>query len=160
MRRWHHTYVLPSCRKGLPGFLLAIILTFTASAVPVHAGPHRNMINLRGDEVLVPNEVPPRKYFVFQRLISVDDRLVVFLYRDPRFQHDVDYSETYSLNGELLEIAWYRPTEGLKRARDINFGNSEATAPARILEIVREFRGHNRELDMVTTVESLWSDMY
>lgn len=159
MKTRSHISTLPSCHKGLPGLLLAIFLTFTASPVPVHAGPHRNVVNLRGDQVLVPVQVPPRKYFVFQRLISVDDQLIVFLYRDPRFRHAVDYSETYNLSGELLEIAWYKPTEGLLRARDINLGNPEATAPARILEIVRQFREPNRDSVTASEEEGVWFEL-
>ncbi|MBW8065072.1 MAG: hypothetical protein FVQ04_04225 [Nitrospira sp.] len=92
-------------------------------------------------------------------MISIDDRLIVLLYRDARFRHSVDYSETYNLQGELLEIAWYHPTEGLQRARDINLSSPEATAPARVLEIVHEFREHDRGSDQVTTDERLWLDL-
>jgi hypothetical protein len=71
-----------------------------------------------------------------QRLISVEDRLIVFLYSDPRFRRSVNYAEAYNLTGELLEIAWIKPTGGLGVARDINLGNRKATAPARIMKIV------------------------
>jgi hypothetical protein len=117
------------------------------------------MVNLRGDQVLVPADIPPKQYFVFQRLVSVDDQLIVFLYRDPRFRHAVDYSETYNLKGELLEIAWYKPTEGLKRARDINLGDPQATRPARILEMIYEFREPDRESDIVTEDARLWLEL-
>ncbi|MFQ5575277.1 MAG: hypothetical protein ACE5E0_06620 [Terriglobia bacterium] len=156
MKPWNNISILPSCKRGLPGLLLSVVFTFTVSVLPLHAEPHRNMVNLRGDQVLVPADVPPKQYFVFQRLISVEGRLIVFLYRDPRFRHSVDYSETYNLQGELLEIAWYRPAEGLQRARDINLGNPQATEPARILEIVYEFREHDRGPDDVTQDARLW----
>ncbi|MEE9123035.1 MAG: hypothetical protein V3U14_00880 [candidate division NC10 bacterium] len=159
MKPWTHKFILPSCKRGLPGLLLAFLFTFTVSVVPLRAEPHRNVVNLRGDQVLVPGDVPPKERFVFQRMISIDDRVIVFLYRDARFRHSVDYSETYNLQGELLEIAWYRPTEGLQRARDVNLGNPEATAPARVLEIVHEFREHDRGSDQVTTYERLWLDL-
>ena len=94
----------------------------------------RAIVNLRGDQVLVPGDVPPKDHFILQRLMSVDDRLIVFLYSGPKFQTRVDYSETYNLNGELLEIAWYHPTSGLKRVRDVNLGNPDAKGPARILK--------------------------
>lgn len=117
-------------------------------AIPtsLQAESQRTLINLRGDQVLVPVDVPPKKDYVFQRLISVNDRLIVFLYRDPKFGRPVDYAETYNLTGELLEVAWYQPTEGLKRARDINLGNPKATEPARILKIVQEFPLPGRRL--------------
>ena len=118
--------------------LLAILIILTVSATPLYAESQRAMVNLRGDQVLVPNNVPPKERFVLQRLISVDDRLIVFLYRDPRFRRSVDYAETYNLMGELLEVAWYEPAEGLKRVRDINLGDPKAKGPARILEISRE----------------------
>jgi hypothetical protein len=94
------------------------------------------VVNLRGDQVRVPIEVPSKERFVLQRLISLDDRLIVFLYRDPKFRRPVDYAETYNLMGELLEIAWVEPARGLTIARDINLGKPEATGPARVLEII------------------------
>lgn len=112
-----------------------MLFILTVSVAPLHAEPQRTVVNLRGDQVLVPMDVPPKEQFVLQRLISVDDRLVVFLYRDPRFRRPVDYAETYNLTGELLEIAWYEPDGGLVTARDINLGNPKAKRPARILEI-------------------------
>lgn len=71
----------------------------------------------------------------------MDDRLIVFLYRDPKFRHPVDYAETYNLMGELLEITWVESTGGLTIARDVNLGNPRAKGPARVLEIVG-FRQH------------------
>ncbi|MFQ5960681.1 MAG: hypothetical protein ACE5MG_04735 [Candidatus Methylomirabilales bacterium] len=112
-------------------------------------------VNLRGEEVVIPGDVPPKERFVLQQLISVDNRLIVFLYSGPRFHRRVDYAETYNLNGELLEIAWYDPTGGLKRARDINLGNPKATRPARILEMFREVRQGGRRLDTALEVETL-----
>ena len=123
-------------RKGLRELLLVILTTLAVSASPLHAGSETMVANLRGDQVRVPMEVPPKERFVLQRLISVDDRLIVFLYRDPKFRHPVDYAETYNLMGELLEITWVEPTGGLTIARDINLGNPKAKGPARVLEIV------------------------
>ncbi|MFQ5989417.1 MAG: hypothetical protein ACE5K9_05835 [Candidatus Methylomirabilales bacterium] len=124
-------------------FIWAFILLYgslsLAIPTPLYAEPQRTMVNLRGDEVLVPADVPAKKDYVLQRVMSVDDRLIVFLYRDPKFGRPVDYAETYNLMGELLEVAWYQPTAGVKRARDINLGKSEANGPARILRIVQEF---------------------
>ncbi len=143
-------------RTGLPEFLLAMLFfTLTVSGTALHAADQKTMVNLRGDQVLVPTDIPAKERFVFQRLLNVDNQLVVFLYSDPRFRRPVDYSETYNLKGELLEIAWYKPTEGLKRARDINLGNPKAAGLARILEIVHEFRGHNQGPDTVTKNERL-----
>ena len=87
---------------------------------------------------MVPIEVPPKERFVLRRLINVNDQLIAFLYSDPRFRRPVDYAETYNLMGELLEIGWYTPTEGVKRARDINLGNRKARGPARILKILND----------------------
>ena len=115
--------------------LLAILIILTVSGTPLYAESQRAMVNLRGDQVFVPMDVPSKERFVLQRLVSVDDRLIVFLYRDPRFRRSVDYAETYNLMGELLEVAWYEPAEGLKRVRDINLGDPKAKGPARILEI-------------------------
>jgi hypothetical protein len=112
-------------------FITAVLLIY-----PLHAGAETTVANLRGDQVRIPMEVPPRERFVLQRLISVDDRLIVFLYSDPRFQRSVDYAEAYNLTGELLEIAWIKPTGGLGVARDVNLGNRKATGPARVLEII------------------------
>jgi len=123
-------------RKGLRELLLVILTTLAVSGSPLHAGSETTVANLRGDQVRVPMEVPPRERFVLQRLISVDDRLIVFLYSDPRFRRPVDYAEAYNLTGELLEIAWIKPTGGLGVARDINLGNRKAKGPARVLEIV------------------------
>ena len=125
-----------SRRKGLRELLLVILTTLAVSVNPLHAGSETTVANLRGDQVRVPMEVPPKERFVLQRLISVDDRLIVFLYRDPKFRHPVDYAETYNLRGELLEIAWVEPTGGLTIARDINLGKPEARGPARVLEII------------------------
>ncbi len=76
----------------------------------------------------------------------------MFLYRDPKFRHPVDYAETYNLMGELLEITWVEPTGGLTIARDINLGNP-TKGPARVLEIVG-FRQHgfspDRQPDTLT----------
>lgn len=118
--------------------LLAILIALTVSVAPLYAASQKMMVNLRGDEVTVPADVPSKDSFVLQRLVSVDGRLIAFLYRDPRFGRSVDYVETYNLMGELLEISWYNPSQGLKRARDINLGNSRAKRPARILETLRE----------------------
>lgn len=126
----------PLRRQGLPELFLAILIALTVSVSPLYAESQAKVVNLRGDQVVVPMGVPPKERFILQQLISVDDRLVVFLYRDPRFRHPVDYAETYNLMGELLEIAWVEPTGGLTIARDINLGNRRATGPARILEIV------------------------
>ena len=125
-----------SRRKGLRELLLVILTTLAVSVNPLHAWSETTVANLRGDQVRVPMEVPPKERFVLQRLISVDDRLIVFLYRDPKFRHPVDYAETYNLMGELLEITWVEPTGGLTIARDINLGNPRAKGPARVLEIV------------------------
>ncbi len=124
----------PCLRKRLSALVLAFLIGLAGS--PLHAGSETTVVNLRGDQVRIPMEVPPRGRFVLQRLISVDDRLIVFLYSDPRFRRPVDYAETYNLTGELLEIAWIKPTGGLGVARDINLGKRKATAPARILEVV------------------------
>lgn len=112
----------------------------------LHAESLRSMVNLRGDQVLVPIEVPPKERFVLQRLISVEERLVVFLYHDPRFRRPVDYAETYNLMGELLQVAWVESTGGLRIARDVNLGKPGVTRPARILEIVRQVPGADRGL--------------
>ena len=139
------------CRwKVLSMLLLALLIGLAGSLSPLHAGSEATVVNLRGDRVRVPLQVPPKQQFVLQRLISVDDRLIVFLYSGPKFQGPVEYTETYNLNGELLEIAWYDPGEGLRRARDINLGDKTATKPARILEIVREVPGADREFDRKT----------
>ena len=98
------------------------------------AESQRAIVNLRGDQVLVPGDVPSKDRFILQRLISVDDRLIVFLYSDSGFQTQVDYVETYNANGELLEIAWYDSTSGPKIVRDVNLGNRDAKRPARILK--------------------------
>ena len=98
------------------------------------AESQRAIVNLRGDQVLVPGDVPPKDRFILQRLISVNDRLVVFLYSDPRFQARIDYMEVYNVSGELLEINWYDPTSGPKIVRDVNLGNRDTKAPARILK--------------------------
>jgi hypothetical protein len=135
--------------------LLVILFTLAVSVAPLHAESQRTMVNLRGDEVFVPLDVPTRDSFVLQRLISVDERLIVFLYSGPKFQRRVDYAETYNLNGELLEIAWYDPAGGLKRARDINVGSSKATRPARILEMFRELRKHDGQSDKATEIGTL-----
>ncbi len=131
-------------RKGLFELLLVILFTLTVAATPLHAESQRTIVNLRGDDVLVPADVPRKEQFELQRLISVDDRLIVFLYSGPQFERRVDYAETYNLSGELLEIAWYDPTGGLKRARDINVGDDKITKPARILEMFHE--PHERDL--------------
>ena len=136
VRGLHDSDRRPGLRKGLSAFLLVFLIGLAGSVSPLHAGSETTVVNLRGDRVRVPMEVPPRDRFVLQRLMSVDDRLIVFLYSDPKFRRSVDYAETYNLSGELLEIAWYKPTGGLGIARDINLGNRQATGPARILEIV------------------------
>jgi hypothetical protein len=135
--------ILPVALSGLVAISVAPALaeeapkgigTASGDLVSVRdAEPQRAIVNLRGDQVLVPGDVPPRDRFILQRLISVDDLLIVFLYSDSRFQTRVDYAETYNLNGELLEIAWYDPTSGLQRVRDVNLGNRDAKRPARIL---------------------------
>ncbi len=139
MKAWSEMFILsPSRWKGLPKLLLAILFVLTVSVSPLHAGSQRIMVNLRGDQVVVPIEVPPKERFVLRRLINVNDQLIAFLYSDPRFRRPVDYAETYNLMGELLEIGWYTPTEGVKRARDINLGNRKARGPARILKILND----------------------
>jgi hypothetical protein len=136
--------ILPVAVSGLMAISVAPALaeeapeeigTTSSDLVSVRdAESQRAIVNLRGDQVLVPRDVPPKDRFILQRLISVDDRLIVFLYSDPRFQTRVDYAETYNVNGELLEIAWYDFTSGLKRVRDVNLGNRDAKRPARILK--------------------------
>jgi hypothetical protein len=109
--------------------------TTSSDPVSVRDGEsQRAIVNLRGDRVLVPGDVPPKDRFVLQRLVSVDDLLIVFLYSDSRFQARVDYVETYNLSGELLEIAWYDAASGLQRVRDVNLGNRDAKRPARVLK--------------------------
>jgi len=130
------SWVIKKTRKGLTALLLMFLIGLAGSVSPLYGGSETTVVNLRGDQVRVPMEVPPRERFVLQRLISVDSRLIVFLYSDPRFRRPVDYAESYNLIGELLEIAWFNPTGSLVVARDINLGNRKATGPARILEIV------------------------
>jgi hypothetical protein len=134
-------WVVERFRKGLSAFLLAFLIGVVGSASPLHADALRSMVNLRGDQVLVPSEVPPKESFVLQRLMSVDERLIVFLYHDPKFRGPVDYAETYNLIGELLQVAWYEPDGGLRIARDINLGSPSATRAARILKII-DLREH------------------
>ena len=92
-------------KRGCLSLLLLMLFTLTFNVVPLHAESVRTLINLRGDKVLVPIDVPPKERFVLQRLISVEERLIVFLYHDPKFRRPVDYAETYNLIGELLQIA-------------------------------------------------------
>lgn len=136
--------------RGLFTVLVPILCTLTFNVAPLHPMSLRTMTSLRGDQVLVPTDVPPKERFVLQRLISLEERLIVFVYHDPRFRHPLDYAETYNLMGELLQIAWYEPTQGLNIARDINLGKPSATGPARILEIVREVPDGNRGLTLET----------
>ena len=136
--------ILPVALSGLVAISVAPALaeeapkgigTTSSDLVSVRdAESQRAIVNLRGDQVLVPGDVPSKDHFILQRLVSVEDRLVVFLYSDPRFQTQVNYVETYNVNGELLEIAWYDPTSGPKTVRDVNLGNRDAKRPARILK--------------------------
>ncbi len=134
--------ILPVVVSGLVAISVAPALAeeapkgigITSSDLVSVAESQRAIVNLRGDQVLVPGDVPSKDRFILQRLISVDDRLIVFLYSDPRFQTQVDYVETYNVNGELLEIAWYDPTSGPKTVRDVNLGIRDAKRPARILK--------------------------
>ncbi|MGH7253741.1 MAG: hypothetical protein ACREIE_08085, partial [Nitrospiraceae bacterium] len=80
----------PTLRKGLSALVLAFLIGLAGSVSPLYAGSETTVANLRGDQVRIPMEVPPRERFVLQRLISVEDRLIVFLYNDPRFQRPVD----------------------------------------------------------------------
>ncbi len=128
----------PFPQKEVAGFVLTVLFILTLSGTAVYAESQRTLVNLRGDEVLVPAVVPSKTGYTFRRLLSVDGRLIVFIYSDPKFGRPVDYAETYNLMGELLEVAWYQPAEGVQRARDINLGNPRANGPARILRIVRE----------------------
>ncbi len=137
-------------KRGCLSLLLLMLFTLTFNVVPLHAESVRTLINLRGDKVLVPIDVPPKERFVLQRLISVEERLIVFLYHDPKFRRPVDYAETYNLMGELLQIAWYEPNGGLKIVQDINLGKPGAREPARILEIVREVPNADREVELET----------
>ena len=137
-------------KRGCLSLLLLMLFTLTFNVVPLHAESVRTLINLRGDKVLVPVDVPPKERFVLQRLISVEERLIVFLYHDPKFRRPVDYAETYNVMGELLQIAWYEPNGGLKIVRDINLGRPGAREPARILEIVREVPEDDREVELET----------
>lgn len=144
----------PRHRRGVTGFVLAVLLILTLAAT-VYAESQKSLVNLRGDEVLVPAVVPSKTDYAFRRLISVDGRLIVFLYSDPKFGRPVDYAETYNLMGELLEVTWYQPAEGVQRARDINLGNPRANGPARILRIVQETpapdRRSERQKPVITT---------
>ena len=134
--------ILPVVVSGLVAISVAPALAeeapkgigITSSDLVSVAESQRAIVNLRGDQVLVPGDVPSKDRFILQRLISVDDRLIIFLYSDPRFQTQVDYVETYNVNGELLEIAWYDPTSGPKTVRDVNLGIRDAKRPARILK--------------------------
>lgn len=141
--------------KRLCGLLLVVAFTAIVGVTTLYGESQRTVANLRGDQVVIPGDVPPKKGFVLQRLISVDDRLIVFLYSGSKFQGRVEYAETYNLNGELLEIAWYDPGEGLRRARDVNMmGDTTATRPARILEIFDDLRmfdkGSDKAIDLGT----------
>src|SRR3970040_3012791 len=120
-------------KLGCLSLLLLMLFTLTFNVVPLHAESVRTLINLRGDKVLVPIDVPPKERFVLERLISVEERLIVFLYHDPKFRRPVDYAETYNVMGELLQIAWDEPTGGLKIVRAINLGKPAPSDPARIL---------------------------
>jgi hypothetical protein len=143
-----------STLKRCDKLLLAILFMFTITVTPLHAEPQRSMVNLRGHRVLIPLDVPPRENFVLQRQITVDDRLIVFLYHDPNFRRTVDYAETYNLKGDLLEIAWYQPTEGLKRAteglkraRDINLDDPKTAGVAGVLRILDALSEQGRRSD-------------
>jgi hypothetical protein len=132
--------------RVLGGFLklLLAIGILLAVADPVRGESQRTLVNLRGDQVVVPADVPPKERFLFRRIITLDDRAVVFLYSDPRFRRPVDYAETYNLVGELLEVAWYVPAEGVRRARDVNLGKRDATGAARVLEMLDESLAEGR----------------
>ena len=127
--------------------LLVMLFILAVCATPLHAEPQRAVVNLKGNRVLVPIDVPSREHFVLQQRITVDDRLIVFLYHDPKFGRTVDYAETYNEEGELLEIDWYTPTEGLKRARDINLDNPKTTGMAGVLRIFGELPEQNRRAE-------------
>ncbi len=136
-----------STLKRFHKLLITILFILTVSVTPLHAEPQRTMVNLRGNQVLVPMDVPPRENFVMQGRITVDERLIVFLYHDPKFRRPVDYAETYNLKGELLEIGWYTPTEGVKRARDINLDDPETAGLAGVLRILDEVPEPDRRPD-------------
>ena len=133
--------------KRFHKILITILFMFTINVTHLHAEPQRTLVNLRGNQVLVPMDVPAREDFVLQRRITVDDRLIVFLYHDPNFRRTVDYAETYNLKGELMEITWYKPTEGLKRARDINLDDPETAGVAGVLRILDEVPEPDRRPD-------------
>ncbi|MEE8606281.1 MAG: hypothetical protein V3S55_01650 [Nitrospiraceae bacterium] len=133
--------------KRFHKILITILFMLTVSVTPLHAEPRRTLVNLRGNRVLIPMDVPAREDFVLQRRITVDDRLIVFLYHDPKYRRTVDYAETYNLNGELMEITWYKPTKGVKRARDINLDDPETAGLAGVLRILDEVPEPDRRPD-------------
>jgi hypothetical protein len=70
MKLWYSIFIWP--------FIILYGSLSLAIPTPLHAESQKTLVNLRGDQVLVPVNVPPKKDYVFQRLISVNDRLIVF----------------------------------------------------------------------------------
>jgi len=86
-----------------------------------------------GQTVLIPSEVPDNAGFLHLATMSVDGRLIVLLYDDPKTDRPVDYVEAYDPIGTLLAIAWYDQYGIARTAYDANLNDPTAAGPARVL---------------------------
>lgn len=126
-------------RNVAPLLLLAVLLVARPGGAE-EIDAKRTLVNLKGEMVVVPDEVPDREMLLLlgRHTVRVEtptrkSGLILVLYHNPKSQGLNNYIETYDLAGNLLEITWSDEGGKVKVARDKNLTSPDAKAPAKVL---------------------------
>ncbi len=120
----------------------ALLLGLLLAAAPSAAEETRTLTNLKGEQVTVPNVVPPREALALLKMVVVkietpngEGGLIFALYgsADGKGPEDASYVELYDLAGNLLEITWLDESGHVKVAHDKNLTEPDAKEPAKVL---------------------------
>lgn len=119
---------------------LALFVGLCLVTRPGDAEETKSVTNLKGEVVIVPDDIPDRQTFnlLGMQRIAVETQagsrgLILLIYNNPKSQGLGNYVETYDLAGNLLEITWADKEGQVKVAQDKNLTDPDAKELAKVL---------------------------
>lgn len=126
-------------KKLAPLLLLGVLLVARPGGAE-ETDAKRTLTNLKGEMVVVPDEVPDRATLVLLGMQSIrvesptrKSGLVLALYNNPKSRGLTNYVETYDLAGNLLEITWSDEGGKVRVAQDKSLADPDAKELAKVL---------------------------
>lgn len=130
-------------RQKIKSVMIALVFGVLLVARQVGAeetDAKRTLTNLKGEMVVVPDEVPDRATLVLLGMQSIrvesptrKSGLVLALYNNPKSRGLTNYVETYDLSGDLLEITWSDEAGKVRVAQDKSLTDPDAKELAKVL---------------------------